>query len=119
LAIRGDDGGRIVERDDLGAFGGLGATVGCDPYDPAAASDQPRDLLLAVGVLRVFVVTRSETMTSSLATPGRDRPSAPSRARPDYPAELFDDLIAVAALAPGDRLLKNGQILEKLATSIS
>ncbi len=30
------------------------------------------------------------------------------RARPDYPSELFDDLIAVAGLAPGDRLLEIG-----------
>jgi SAM-dependent methyltransferase len=28
--------------------------------------------------------------------------------RPDYPAELFDDLIAAAGLAPGDRLLEIG-----------
>lgn len=34
----------------------LGATVGCDLYDPAAASGQPGDLPLAIGVLRVFVV---------------------------------------------------------------
>jgi SAM-dependent methyltransferase len=30
------------------------------------------------------------------------------RARPDYPGELFDDLIRVAGLAPGDRLLEVG-----------
>ena len=30
------------------------------------------------------------------------------RARPDYPAELFDTLIAAAGLAPGDRLLEVG-----------
>jgi SAM-dependent methyltransferase len=30
------------------------------------------------------------------------------RSRPDYPAELFDDLITAAALAPGDRLLEVG-----------
>jgi len=30
------------------------------------------------------------------------------RARPDYPAELFGDLIAAAGLAPGDRLLEVG-----------
>ena len=30
------------------------------------------------------------------------------RARPDYPAELFDDLIRVTGLAPGDRLLEVG-----------
>jgi SAM-dependent methyltransferase len=28
--------------------------------------------------------------------------------RPDYPAELFDELVAVAGLAPGDRLLEVG-----------
>jgi SAM-dependent methyltransferase len=30
------------------------------------------------------------------------------RARPDYPGELFDDLVALAGLAPGDRLLEIG-----------
>src|SRR6266581_324161 len=30
------------------------------------------------------------------------------RARPDYPGELFDDLVTVAGLAPGDRLLEIG-----------
>jgi SAM-dependent methyltransferase len=30
------------------------------------------------------------------------------RARPDYPAALFDDLIETAALVPGDRLLEVG-----------
>ncbi len=30
------------------------------------------------------------------------------RARPDYPSELFDDLITVTGLAPGDRLLEVG-----------
>jgi SAM-dependent methyltransferase len=30
------------------------------------------------------------------------------RARPDYPDELFDDLIKAAGLAPGDRLLEVG-----------
>ncbi len=30
------------------------------------------------------------------------------RARPDYPGELFDDLIKVARLAAGDRLLEVG-----------
>jgi SAM-dependent methyltransferase len=30
------------------------------------------------------------------------------RSRPDYPAELFDDLVAAAALVPGDRLLEVG-----------
>lgn len=30
------------------------------------------------------------------------------RARPDYPAELFDTLVAAAELAPGDRLLEVG-----------
>ena len=30
------------------------------------------------------------------------------RARPDYPAALFDDLIEAAGLAPGDRLLEVG-----------
>lgn len=30
------------------------------------------------------------------------------RARPDYPAELFDDLVAAAGLAAGDRLLEIG-----------
>jgi SAM-dependent methyltransferase len=30
------------------------------------------------------------------------------RARPDYPGELFDDLIRAAGLAPGDRLLEVG-----------
>jgi len=30
------------------------------------------------------------------------------RARPDYPAALFDELIAVAGLEPGDRLLEVG-----------
>ncbi|HKA10066.1 MAG TPA: methyltransferase domain-containing protein [Candidatus Dormibacteraeota bacterium] len=30
------------------------------------------------------------------------------RARPDYPEELLDDLVAVAGLAPGDRLLEVG-----------
>ena len=30
------------------------------------------------------------------------------RVRPDYPAELFDDLIAIAGLAPGDHLLEVG-----------
>jgi SAM-dependent methyltransferase len=30
------------------------------------------------------------------------------RARPDYPDELFDDLIAATGLAPGDRLLEIG-----------
>ena len=30
------------------------------------------------------------------------------RVRPDYPAELFDELIAVAGLAPGDHLLEVG-----------
>ena len=30
------------------------------------------------------------------------------QARPDYPSELFDDLIAVAGLAPGDHLLEIG-----------
>jgi SAM-dependent methyltransferase/ribosomal protein S18 acetylase RimI-like enzyme len=30
------------------------------------------------------------------------------RARPDYPAELFDALVAAAGLAPGDRLLEVG-----------
>ena len=30
------------------------------------------------------------------------------RARPEYPAELFDALIATAGLAPGDRLLEVG-----------
>lgn len=30
------------------------------------------------------------------------------RARPDYPDELFDDLVAVAGLTPGDRLLEVG-----------
>jgi SAM-dependent methyltransferase len=30
------------------------------------------------------------------------------RARPDYPDELFDDLIEAAGLAPGDRLLEVG-----------
>lgn len=30
------------------------------------------------------------------------------RARPDYPGELFDDLIAIAGLTPGDRLLEIG-----------
>ncbi len=30
------------------------------------------------------------------------------RSRPDYPAELFDDLVTAAALAPGSRLLEVG-----------
>src|SRR5262245_40407135 len=30
------------------------------------------------------------------------------RARPDYPVELFDDLITVAGLVSGDRLLEVG-----------
>src|SRR5215467_1168367 len=30
------------------------------------------------------------------------------QARPDYPGELFDDLIQAAGLAPGDRLLEVG-----------
>ena len=30
------------------------------------------------------------------------------RARPEYPAALFDDLVAVTGLAPGDRLLEVG-----------
>ncbi len=30
------------------------------------------------------------------------------RARPDYPVELFDDLVTVTELAPGDRLLEIG-----------
>src|SRR5204862_6714831 len=30
------------------------------------------------------------------------------RARPDYPDELLDDLVAVTGLAPGDRLLEVG-----------
>ncbi len=30
------------------------------------------------------------------------------RSRPEYPAELFDDLVTAAALAPGDRLLEVG-----------
>ena len=30
------------------------------------------------------------------------------RVRPDYPAELFDDLIAIAGLSPGDHLLEVG-----------
>jgi 2-polyprenyl-3-methyl-5-hydroxy-6-metoxy-1,4-benzoquinol methylase len=30
------------------------------------------------------------------------------RARPDYPDELFDDLVAVTRLAAGDRLLEVG-----------
>ena len=30
------------------------------------------------------------------------------RARPDYPAELYDELIRLAALRPGDRLLEIG-----------
>src|SRR5206468_9599915 len=30
------------------------------------------------------------------------------RARPEYPAELFDDLVEAAGLAPGDRLLEVG-----------
>ena len=30
------------------------------------------------------------------------------RVRPDYPAALFDDLIVLAGLAPGDRLLEVG-----------
>src|SRR5215467_8119389 len=30
------------------------------------------------------------------------------RARPDYPAALFDDLIEAAGLTPGDRLLEVG-----------
>src|SRR5215467_5410509 len=30
------------------------------------------------------------------------------RARPGYPGELFDDLITVTGLAPGDRLLEIG-----------
>src|SRR5260370_33972706 len=30
------------------------------------------------------------------------------RARPDYPSELFDDLITITGLAPGDRLLEIG-----------
>jgi SAM-dependent methyltransferase len=30
------------------------------------------------------------------------------RARPDYPTELFDDLVAVAGLSPGDRALEVG-----------
>lgn len=31
-----------------------------------------------------------------------------NRVRPDYPGELFDDLIAIAGLAPGDHLLEVG-----------
>jgi trans-aconitate methyltransferase len=31
-----------------------------------------------------------------------------NRVRPDYPAELFDEVIAVAGLAPGDHLLEVG-----------
>jgi hypothetical protein len=30
------------------------------------------------------------------------------RARPDYPDELLDDLVTVAGLAPGSRLLEVG-----------
>src|SRR5262249_19035144 len=51
-------------------------------------------------------------------TPGRDRERLGAtfdraaafyqRARPDYPPELFDDLIAVTGLTPGDRLLEVG-----------
>jgi SAM-dependent methyltransferase len=53
-----------------------------------------------------------------MTTPGDDRErlrqtfnqaaGSYQRARPDYPSELFDDLIAVAGLAPGDRLLEIG-----------
>ena len=31
------------------------------------------------------------------------------RARPEYPAELFDDLLAVTGLPPGDRVLEIGR----------
>ena len=34
--------------------------------------------------------------------------SSYQRARPDYPGELFDDLITVTGLTPGDRLLEVG-----------
>ena len=30
------------------------------------------------------------------------------RARPEYPEELFDDLVALAGLTPGDRLVEVG-----------
>jgi SAM-dependent methyltransferase len=41
------------------------------------------------------------------------------RARPDYPGELFDDLIRVAGLGPGDRLLEVGCATGKATVSLA
>jgi protein-L-isoaspartate O-methyltransferase len=63
---------------------------------------------LASGRIRILAPVRSDAERERLRGTFDQAAEIYHRARPDYPEALFDDLVVLAGLAPGDRLLEVG-----------
>ena len=61
-----------------------------------------------VRVIPILAPVRSDAERERLRETFDQAAEIYHRVRPDYPEALFDDLIVLAGLAPGDRLLEVG-----------